>query len=128
MDKVKRSKLIEKYESLFIKQYKDIVSKKHSQQRLKFPIIKGFDVKVVTINHNEAVELIFILSHNTGHVSYSYVELEMETTEQLNTELKNTQKLEEHRQQVVDMLDLRDVIAHIIVFPPFEDQNDFVNE
>jgi len=128
MDKKELPKLINEYLDLFIKTYRDTVSKRYSQHVYKFPLNKGYNVKVVFINDNEVIEIIFILSHNIGMTLFSYYNLEFEKTENKSVENLIKENEESHKKKVINVLDLKDVIGHIIIFPPLKDQEQSIKE
>ena len=128
MDKKELAKLLDEYQDLFIKTYEDIVSKKYSQHVYKFPLNKGYNVRVVFINDNEAVEIIFILNNTPGMISSSYCNFELEKTENKSVENLIKENEESHKKKVINVLDLKDVIGHIIIFPPFKDQEQLIKE
>lgn len=128
MDKKELAKLLEEYQDLFIKTYRDIVSKRYSQHVYKFPLNKGYNVGVVFINDNEAVEIIFILSHTPGMTSFSYYDLELEKIENKSVENLIKENEESHKKEVINVFDLKDVIGHIIIFLPLKDQEQSIKE
>ena len=131
-NETKINDLIDKYQKTFRDTYKEIVSQKYSHLLLKFPLTKVYQYDINVVNVKDCVkdwrliELIFtsrdkptIGTPTHGFVVKSEDEISVE-------EIKKNE--EAHKREVIDGLDLKDVVAHIIIYPPFEEQEGYVKK
>lgn len=119
---------INKYAFLFVENYRKIVDQKYSAVAFRFPFNKGYNIRIVNINDYQLIELVFTLSDK--RVMIESVEYPAKLSPPPDITLVDFVKQNEdaHKKEVVSRMDLNDVIAHIILYPPFENRERYIKD